>query len=242
MPQTSIDWLKVQKRLGKLYPYKADGLAREHTWIGVVGFAAPSADPGGNAVTLRGRKLAEVQAEFQFNTAERIAGFLSNTSHETGDYSKLRESLYYTDAGHIRDTWPSRFARDADAAPYVRHEQALANFVYARNHEGNTRPGDGWLFRGGGDLQTTFANGFRATGQDLALPLYDHPELIESPSIALLAGLSYWRRNEMARFYDAGTPKRGRALANAGDPDYPNPIGWPDVQSRHNRLMELLTP
>lgn len=122
----------------------------------------------------------------------------------------------------------------------MRNSEALANKVYARPKEGNVNPGDGWRYRGGGDFQTTFLNGYRATGEDLGLPLVDHPEMIETPSIAILAGLSYWRRNRLAQYFDAGQPKRGRAKLNTGDPDATNPIGWPDVEARYNRLMELL--
>lgn len=238
---TEIDWAGAQQRLGKQYPGKIDGKPGPMTFIGIVDFAAPSQPNGADAVTLRGRKLAEVYREFELTTAERLAGYLSNTPHETGDFRTLRENLYYTTAAQIRRTWPSRFASDAAAAPYVRQPVALANTVYNRPKEGNTRPGDGFLFRGGGDIQTTFANGYRAAGEDLGLPLYEHPEMIEIPSVALLAGLSYWRRNRLNRFYDAGTPKRGRALLNTGNPDNSSPIGWSDVQARHNRLMELLS-
>lgn len=237
---TAVNWRKAQQRLGRLYSGTVDGQDGPKTWIGLVGFAAPTAAPGGDAVTLRGRKLAEVADTFGLTTAERIAGFLSNTTHETGDYKRLRENLFYRSAAQIRATWRTRFKTDADAAPFVGNPEALANKVYARPAEGNIRPGDGWLFRGGGDFQLTFANGYAAAGADLNLPLFAHPELIETPAVALLAGLFYWRHTGLGRYFDAGQPKRARAVANAGDPDFPDPIGWPDVQARHNRLMELL--
>lgn len=237
---TAINWRSVQVRLGKQYPGKIDGIEGPLSWIGVVDFAAPSQPNGSDAITLRGRQLAASAEDFGLVTAERVAGYLSNVTHETGDFTRLRENLYYTSASRIRQTWPSRFPTDASATPYVRNPIALANLVYARPKEGNTRPGDGWLFRGGGDIQTTFANGYRAAGEDLDLPLYEHPEMIETPAVACLTGLSYWRRNRLNRFYDAGTPKRGRALLNTGNPDYASPIGWGDVLARYNRLMELL--
>lgn len=237
---TAINWRRAQERLGKLYGGTIDGVEGVKSWIGVVDFSAPSQPNGTDAITLRGRKLAEVAHTFELVTAERVAGFLSNAAHETGDFKRLRENLYYTTAAQIRRTWPSRFPTDASAAPFVRNSEALANKVYARPKEGNVNPGDGWRYRGGGDFQTTFLNGYRATGEDLGLPLVDHPEMIETPSIAILAGLSYWRRNRLAQYFDAGQPKRGRAKLNTGDPDATNPIGWPDVEARYNRLMELL--
>lgn len=247
---TPIDWRAVQARLGKLYAGVIDGQPGPKTWIGVVDFAAPAQPNGADATTLRGRKLAGVAVEFGLITAERVAGFLSNTAHETGDFTRLREDLYYRTVKSIRGSWPSRFPTDASAAPFVGNPEALANHVYARPGEGNVNPGDGWRFRGGGDYQSTFrglpttpkhaASGYTALVEDLGLPLLDHPELIETPAIAVLSGLSYWRRNRLARFYDAGQPKRARALVNTGNPDHPAPLGWDDVERRHNRLMGLL--
>lgn len=237
---TVINWRSVQRNLGKLYPGLVDGQPGPKTWIGLVAYAAPTAASGGDAVTLRGRKLAEVADDYGITTAERIAGFLSNTTHETGDYERLRENLYFTSGALIRATWPTRFATAADARLFVRNPEALANKVYARPREGNLNLGDGWRYRGGGDFQVTFANGYHAAELDLGLPLLAHPELIETPAVALLAGLAYWRRAKLAQYFDAKQPKRARAVANAGNPDFPNPVGWNDVSARHERLMELL--
>lgn len=241
MPQTPIDWTKVQRALGKRYAGVVDGQAGTKTWIGLVDFAAPAQPDGADATTLRGRKLSDVAEDYGLTTAERVAGFLSNTTHETGDYTRLREVLYFTTAARIRATWPTRFATDAAAQPFVRNAPALANFVYARPREGNVNPWDGWSYRGGGDFQVTFRNAYAAAGADLSLPLADHPELIETPAVAVLAGLWYWRRVNLGRYFDIGQPKRARALVNSGNPDFSDPIGWDDVSARHERLMGVLT-
>jgi putative chitinase len=240
MSQTAVDWSAVQRRLGKLYAGKVDGQPGPKTWIGVVDFAAPTQPNGADATTLRGRALASAGADWGLTTAQRIAGFLSNTAHETSDYTRLRENLYYTSAARIRATWPTRFASDEEAVPYVRNAEALANKVYARPKEGNTEPGDGWRFRGGGDFQTTFRNGYRAAGQTLKLPLEEHPELIETPAVAVQAGLFYFVSNNIGRYFDLDQPKRARARVNTGNPDNPNPIGWDDVSARYDRIMGLL--
>jgi putative chitinase len=239
MAQTKPDWRRVQTRLGPLYPATIDGDPGAKTWSGLVGFAAPAASA--DAVTLRGQKLAEVAEHYGLTTAERIAGFLSNAAHETSEFTRLRENLNYTSAAQIRRTWPSRFATDAAAAAYVRNPIALANKVYARTGEGNVNPGDGWRYRGGGDFQITFRNGYVATGEGLGLPLEDHPELIETPGVAVLAGLLWFSIHGLAAFYDAGQPLQARSVINTGGPGNPSPIGWPDVKLRHERLLNLLT-
>lgn len=235
---TAIDWRIPQRKLGKFYAGPVDGDPGPKTWIGLVDFAAPSQPNGSDAVTLRGRKLAEVGAAFGMTTPARIASFLANMAHETRDFTRLREDLYYTTTARIRATWPNRFPTDASAAPFVRNPRDLANKVYA-TRGGNLGGDDGWRFRGGGDPQLTFRANYRATGAALNLPLEDHPELIEAPAVAIAAALVYWRDNGFNALCDAGNPKRVRAKLNAGNPDYPSPVGWDDVQARHGRILEL---
>lgn len=244
---TQINWNVVQQRLAAhgLYPGKMDGIGGPQSWIGLVDFAAPSQPNGSDLVTLRGRKLADSAALYGLTSAERISGFLSQTTHETGDYRVLRENLYYKTPAQIRAVWPSRFLTDASALPFIRNPEALANKVYARPNEGNTDPGDGFKFRGGGDFQTTFKNGYALLAQATGLPLVEHPELIETPQVAVLAGLFYFQSAGIGKYYDAGQPKQARSLANAGRPDIADPIGWDDgqpsdVKPRYERLMELL--
>ena len=47
--------------------------------------------------------------EFEINTPQRIAGFLAQTSHESGGYTMLSENLSYK-AATLAACWPNRFA------------------------------------------------------------------------------------------------------------------------------------
>jgi predicted chitinase len=123
-------------------------------------------------------------------TPLRIAHFFARAAVETGGLSKLEESLNYTTAARIRATWPRRFRTDAAAAPFVRNPRKLANHVY-NGRMGNV-PGtdDGWDFRGGGMMQTTGREGFRAMGFE------DNPEALREPTIAFLTALKEWKRRK----------------------------------------------
>lgn len=79
--------------------------------------------------------------------------FLANVLHESIEFSKYEEDLYYT-AGRIAAVWPGRFKTILDAEPYARNPQKLAVKVYA-GRMGNTYPMDGWNFRGSGPIQMT---------------------------------------------------------------------------------------
>lgn len=95
---------------------------------------------------------------------EDTAYMLATAFHETGGKMQpVRENLNYTKAATIRKTWPSRFANDASAKPYVGQPQKLANKVYG-GRLGNTEPNDGWFYRGDGLPQITGKGNFRKFG------------------------------------------------------------------------------
>lgn len=154
---------------------------------------------------------------------------LATTHHETGGAMVPRvENLTYTTASRIRAVWPSRFANDAAAAPYVRNPQALANRVYG-GRLGNTLPNDGWDFRGMGLVQATGReNARRATKRLRELgyltadqDLEKTPTLMLDPDIAaamLFVGLSegWYTGRKLSQFFGPGleNPTAARLMVN----------------------------
>ncbi|MEX6691270.1 hypothetical protein QTN47_27420 [Danxiaibacter flavus] len=79
---------------------------------------------------------------------------IAQIAHESGEFSIKSENMNYSTPERIMAIWPSRFKTVADAKPYVRNAQALANKVYG-GRMGNNQPNDGYNFRGGGFMQLT---------------------------------------------------------------------------------------
>lgn len=158
-----------------------------------------------------------------------LAYCFATTHHETGAAMIPRvENLTYTTASRIRAVWPSRFATEAAAAPYVRNPQALANKVYS-GRLGNTLPNDGWDFRGMGLVQATGRDnakrgtkrlreiGYLTADQDLEKT----PTLMLNPDIAaamLFVGLSegWYTGKKLSQFFGPGleNPTGARAMVN----------------------------
>ena len=139
----------------------------------------------------------------------RTAHFIANIAVETGGLKSVEESLYYTTTARIRKVWPSRFKSAKAAAPYVKNPEALANKVYG-GRLGNTQPGDGWKYRGGGMMQTTGLDGYRRMGFE------GTPEALRDPKTAFLTAVREWKNRGLNAKADADDARGVRKGINGG--------------------------
>ena len=148
-----------------------------------------------------------------------IAYIFAGVFHETGGKMvPVRENLTYTSAARIRAVWPSRFANNAAAQPYVRQPRKLANFVYGKRN-GNKEADDGWLFRGTGRIQNTFRGNIEKAEKRYGGLLFDRKsEKIDDRFDAIvtirghLDGL--WRNFKLSDFDKANGEFDARAARN----------------------------
>jgi len=121
---------------------------------------------------------------------EDLSAFLGQILHESDGLTRLEENLSYS-AERLTVVWPNRFPTKADAQPYARNPEALANRVYG-GRMGNTDPVDGWKYRGRGPLQVTGRDNYRSVGGIVGQDLETMPELLEQPRFALEAAIAWW--------------------------------------------------
>lgn len=119
-----------------------------------------------------------------------IDDFLGQVLHESSGLTQFSENLNYS-AERLCKVWPSRFHTIADARPYERNPEALANKVYG-GRMGNAEPGDGWRYHGRGPIQLTGKDNYRAVGDLMGQDLVGLPELMEQPRYALEAAIAWW--------------------------------------------------
>ncbi|WBT04789.1 hypothetical protein PFY01_08540 [Brevundimonas vesicularis] len=91
-----------------------------------------------------------------------LAHWLGQMFVESAGFTTREENLNYSVDGLLRMFGRHRIS-EADARKFGRapgrpaHQNAIANIIYGgewgRKNLGNTEPGDGWRFRGGGEKQ-----------------------------------------------------------------------------------------
>ena len=143
----------------------------------------------------------------------RMAAFIGQCGHESGQLTVLVENLNYSAQG-LANTWPSRYAVAPAASPrtpnelaikLARRPEAIANNAYAnRNGNGPESSGDGWKYRGRGLVQVTGRSNYVTAGAALALDLVQHPELLELPWNACMSAAHFWSLNGLNDLADAG--------------------------------------
>lgn len=122
-----------------------------------------------------------------------VAHLMAQISHENGAGTIVRENMNYS-APRMMEIFGvgkhSAKVTQAEAEVLAHKPQKIAERVYGLGNPkkakelGNTRPGDGWRFRGGGDLQLTGGYNYKKVGELTGYDLYDKPELLDDPAIS----------------------------------------------------------
>ena len=168
---------------------------------------------------------------YQIFGTKRIAAFVAQVGHESGQLTRLVENLNYS-ADALRKTWPSRFGTELANAVERKPEQ-IANIAYG-NRMGNISAGEGWKYRGRGLIQITGKDNYRLCGEALGLDLIAQPELLEKPQHACMSAAWFWASNGLNTLADAGKFEAVTQRINGGQ------TGAADRLALHARAMKVL--
>jgi putative chitinase len=151
-----------------------------------------------------GPNTARAIAKHYDLTPKRGAHLLGQAAHESGNFMVSEENLNYRASTMCR-VWPSRFKSEADAEPYARNPEKLANKVYAdRMGNGSESSGDGWKNRGRGFLQTTGAINIKQFAEHIGRDsLIDNPDPIAN-ELAFESAIFFFEKNGLFVMADKG--------------------------------------
>ena len=102
--------------------------------------------------------LSQLLPDYEINTPQRIAAFVAQCAHESGNFVFLKENLNYR-APTLRKLFSKYFPTDELANEYANKpnkQEAIANRIYAnRMGNGPEESGDGFRYCGRGLIQLT---------------------------------------------------------------------------------------
>lgn len=174
---------------------------------------------------------------YGIDTNNRIAGFMSQTGHESGDFKTIVENLNYS-WERLREVFGSRyFPTDAIAKQYHRQPEKIANHVYndanRSNKIGNVKVGDGWLFRGSGLIQLTGRSNVSQFAASIGKSPEETAEYCRTQRGAFHSACWFWKTRGINKFCDASDIVGMSRAVNGGD------IGLADRKARWERNRKL---
>jgi putative chitinase len=180
--------------------------------------------------------LDEALTRYTINTSPRIAAFVAQVAHESGDFQYSEENLNYSWQA-LRKTWPSHFPTDEIAQGCHRQPEKIANHAYAnRNGNGDEASGDGWRFRGRGLIQITGRANYLAYSQAIAEPaVMTSPEQLALPPHAAPSACWFWHEHGLNALADIGDE------ANFNSISYRINGGWNGKEDRLQNWAEAKT-
>ncbi len=185
-----------------------------------------------NTLTNWHNALLDSLPEDMIESPSRIAGFLAQTSHESGKYKFLTENLNYSDKGLLK-TFPKYF-NESNVMEYARKPEAIANRVYAnRMGNGDEASGDGWRYCGRGLIQLTGKNNYQAFANSEQMNIEDVPDYLITYVGAVRSALWFWNKNNLNDTADAGDLLMMTKKINGGT------HGLAERTAEYKRILEI---
>ena len=125
--------------------------------------------------------LNTAMVRFQIIGTKRVAAFIAQIGHESGQFR------------YVRELGSDQYLSKYDTGSLAKR---LGNTPEA--------DGDGQKYRGRGLIQITGRANYTTCGEALALDLVNHPELLEKPQHACMSAAWFWASRGLNTLADAG--------------------------------------
>jgi putative chitinase len=195
----------------------ADGIIGPKSWSlmfpgeAVAAPAAPVAVPASSfkLAALKGHvpdsviaQIPDTAAKFGITTPLRLAHFLSQAAHESGNFKAVTENLNYSADG-LKKIFPKYFPGNISES-YSRNPEKIANKVYSsRMGNGDEASGDGWKFRGRGYIQLTSRSNYTAFDKTVEDDILANPDLVAT-KYPLASAAFFFNTNKLWSICDKG--------------------------------------
>ena len=148
-------------------------------------------------------ELPLVMEKFGISNPTRLAHFLSQVAHESGNFKFDNENLNYSSKG-LMAIFKKYFPTEALATAFERKPEKIANKVYAnRMGNGNEASGEGYKFRGRGYIQLTGKDNYKAFSDFIGEDCVANPDLVAT-KYPLTSAAFFFHKNKLWDICDKG--------------------------------------
>jgi len=148
-------------------------------------------------------ELPLVMEKFGISNPTRLAHFLSQVAHESGNFKFVNENLNYGAKG-LLGIFKKYFPTEALAKAYERKPEKIANKVYAsRMGNGDEASGEGYKFRGRGYIQLTGKDNYKAFSDFIGEDCVANPDLVAT-KYPLTSAAFFFHKNKLWDICDKG--------------------------------------
>jgi len=177
--------------------------------------------------------LCDELPKYKITTKERVAMFMAQTGHESGNYTALVENLNYKPQA-LMAIWKKRFPTMDIANQYAHNPEKIANRAYCdRMGNGSEESGDGWMFHGRGLIQLTGRSLYEAFAREIGKGLEETVAYCETPDGAVESACFFWEHHGLNAISDAGDIVHATKVINGGT------LGIEDRTARYNHALQL---
>lgn len=149
--------------------------------------------------------LNQLLTDYGIDTPPRVAAFIAQCAHESGNFVFLKENLNYR-AASLRKIFPKYFPTDELANQYAalpNKAEAIANRIYAnRMGNGDEASGDGYRYCGRGLIQLTGKSNYSNFADSIETPVEQVPAYLETFEGAVQGACWFWETNNLNQWAD----------------------------------------
>ena len=178
--------------------------------------------------------LCQLLPDYDIDTVPRVAAFLAQTAHESGNYRAIKENLNYK-AESLCKVWPRYFPDMATAKAYEKQPERIANRAYGnRMGNGPEESGDGWKYAGKGLIQLTGKDNYTRYAQSLEISVEEASEHLTTFEGCVQSAAWFWEANNLNQWADKGDILTLTKRINGGT------IGLDDRIKHYNHALHVL--
>lgn len=178
--------------------------------------------------------LEQLLDDYEINTPQRVAAFVAQCAHESGNFVFIKENLNYK-AASLMKTFAKYFPTADIAAQYANKPERIANRVYAnRMGNGDEASGDGYRYCGRGLIQLTGKDNYTFFAGSMDIPVEEAAEYLATFEGAAQSACWFWETNNLNRYADSGDIKGLTRAINGGY------IGLEDRISHYEHALHVM--